>query len=179
MRRPGGNYTEEVWERLREFYLANPQFDLTDIAAASAQICGKEVAYADLKARATNWDIERNQLDAAPEKDVASEVNHIRRIVYEQIIAASQNGLMLVGDFDRQEVMVALNGIKNLKIVTMRPGGVDAQMVNAYMNLLQKSNVRLDLGIQSGKTSREQVMDLSQQAKDELDEYYRSVSAAN
>lgn len=192
---PHTDYHPEIWTRLKEYYFSHPGISLRQTAARSAMICGKSVKYGDLKpiAQRENWEVERNRLLAqvaiqandeleavdAEADNVINEVNNIRRIVYRQIVAASENGLLLTGEFDRDAVIALLTGIPDLKIVKLRPGGVDAQMVNAYMNLLAKSNVRLDLaGGVSGKTSREQALEVIDEADKELDDYYQSLAAS-
>lgn len=182
-----GNYTADQWDKLREFWFANPQLTLKDLPAYAESITGKSFKYPDIKnfADTNGWEVARTKYLAENGSNidtsggsVIAEVNHIRQIVYQQIVAANESGLLLTGDFDRDEVTALLSGIDNLKIVKLRPGGVDAQMVNAYMNLLTKSNVRLDLGTTSGKTSREQLFDAVEEAEKELDDYYRTVASA-
>lgn len=142
----------------------------------SRDLCGKHVDLDAIKTRSRieGWEIERNSLKNSSE-DVVSEVHHIRQIVYQQIVAASESGLMLVGEFDHEAVMRLLSGIENLKVIKLKPGAVDASMVNAYMNLLTKSNIRLDMVGASGKTSREQGIDLLREAMEELAEYEASL----
>lgn len=163
---------DDLFKTLREIYIGSPNLTLKELSDMSQDLCGK---FVDLDAIATRsriegWDVERNAL-RNDNTSVASEVHHIRQIVYQQIVAANESGLLLVGDFDHEEVTSLLKGIEGLRVTKLRPGGVDAAMVNAYMNLLAKSNIRLDMVGASGKTSREQGLDLFKEAMAELAEY--------
>lgn len=183
-------YSDDTFNRLFDFFMANPSLTVKDVADRSKEVCGVAVKYVDLRevARRADWAVKRSQFQEAvntsavsDDDNVVSEVNHIRRIIYRQITAASEAGVMITGEgADYDTIKEALAGIPDIKVVKLRPGGVDAQMVNAYMNLLSKSNVKLDLGGNvSGKTAREQALELTGEADKELNDYYQSLAPSS
>lgn len=165
--------------KLETFFLANPAVDIRKLSGMSEEICGKKVEYEFIKSQARdgNWVERRNALNKKPENDISSEVDHIRRIVYSQIVSANESGILITSDEANllETAVRLLEGIEGIRIVRIKPGAVDATMVNAYMNLLSKTNANLNLGTTNGKTEREQAFDMFEQAQKELNEQYRSV----
>lgn len=168
-----GNTSPEAIRKLKEHFLSTT-ISIPELAAMSQVICGQNVNYDALIEYVHHdpegdWEVTRNSLNFARSENVGEEVNHIRQIVYQQIIAANESGLLIVGEFDESEIKERLSDMKDtIKIVRIRPGGVDSAMVNAYMNLLSKSNIPINISGSSAKTAREQGLDYIRQAKEEL-----------
>lgn len=177
-------YNSEVAISLRTFFLANPSMDLRQLARLSESICGQEVPYEKVKELAgrENWEVQRAAKKGDEEvDDVLAEVQHIRRMVYQQMVVANEAGLLVTGLPEMLETASNLLGSlgENVKVVRIRPGGLDASMVNAYMNLLAKTNMNLNMKSGSGKTGRQEAIELSVEADKELDEYYQSLAPSS
>lgn len=165
-----GETSPEAIRLLKEYYLSS-FCTYKDLATLSESICSQKIAYTNLIEYIRfdpegDWEVTRNSLQFANRDDVTQEVNDIRKIVYQQIIALSENGLLLVGDIDESDVKKRLEGL-DIKLVRIRPGGVDGNLVNAYMNLLQKSNIPINAPGSSSKTPLEQGIDLIRQTMGE------------
>lgn len=178
MRRKLGNTNQDALNQLKTFALANPAVPIEQIALRSKSICGQEISYDRLKIYAERdpdgpWLIQRS---AQKTDDVSSEVNHVRRIVYSQIVAQNEGGLLLTGDFDEQALTEMFEGT-TVKISRVNPNSADAALINAYMNLLSKSNVNFSLGDTSGRSSREQVIEEARKALTEFNDRSGSVAS--
>lgn len=157
----------EVVEQARALYVAGG-VTLEQIAEQSKSLFGQEIPYETLRVIARNnskiWTVERN----AETSDISGEVDEIRRIIFEQIVTESQEGYFVaLDDLDRAEevydmlfdMQVEYPGAIKGDIKRIKPRGVDHNLVNAYMNLLSKSKIDINIGA-SAKTSFEQVVEL-------------------
>lgn len=171
--KPFGNFSEDLLARLKAYYLANPGLSMEAISELSEQLVGQHVPSDRLKVYAKNdktgnWFVERNRREGAGQtnKDIIEEIHNIRRMVYEQLVSSHQSGLLLLGDFDHDEVTLYLaKRFPNIDFVEIRPGSIDPALINAYMGLLSKSKANLDI-TSSAKTSYEQALELARKAVD-------------
>jgi hypothetical protein len=160
-----GQYSEDLIERAREIFLANPELSFAELSRQSANLLGFHIELDSLKEYAAkgNWAVQRSALQGnKSDTDIISEVNIIREILFSQILAESRTGLLITGNFDKEEIAHRLSGL-DIKIVEFSPRGVDPQLVNAYMNCLQKAGIKLEGLGTSAKTSRQQIIEQAQE----------------
>lgn len=167
-----GQFSPDILARLKNAYLDNPSLSFEDLAARSAELVGQAISLERLKVYARtdptgNWYVERNRkLGTGGGTDIVEEINFIRRMVFEQIMFSHTSGLLLCGDFDKDEVTEYLDAqFPSIDIVDIRPGGLDPALVNSYMGLLSKSKFDLNL-TSSAKTSYEQALEIARKAVD-------------
>ena len=170
-----GKASTDAIKRLKEYFLDHPEIDYEKLAEMSASICGQEVVLDAIKRESAadgNWYVERNSRQYGKTDEISEEINHVRQIVYQQILVSNEGGLFISAkdgqDFNESEIVQALSKLHWVKVVKIKPGGVDAAMVNAYMNLLSKTNVPISLSGTSGKTSREQAIEMIRKVQEEL-----------
>ena len=168
-----GEFNEDYLARAREIYLTR-NLSIDDIADQSAELLGQSIERGRLRAYSIegNWAVEKSKaLGKSPQSDdVKTEVDTIRKIVYNQIVAESESGLLVKFDNPEQRKQVT-EYLRKLELVFVdfQPGGVDAQLVNAYMGLLTKSKeIGLESRGQSAKTTRQQVLDEAKKAIEEV-----------
>lgn len=151
----------------REIEIAKQMFleqgiPLPALSSLSQKLIGKHIPVDVLKHASRDdpdgsWATQRRLLTEGTQ-DVTDEIQHLRQIMYQQIVLQSNAGLFLSGEFDEEEVKRRLRGIPGLEI--KRWGGrVDSNLINTYMNILAKSNIEIRLSGANGKTPREQVLD--------------------
>lgn len=160
-------YSDEYLSRLKDFFLNNPGVSLEEIAANSEQLFGRPISFELVRRIVRPWQVERNAVTAESATDISGEVNTIRRVIFRQIVAAEQGGFFISGpQVDEAAEIIKSAGLE-IEVVSLRPGGIDHNLVNAYMNLLAKSNLKFNLENTSAKTSRERALELAREALDE------------
>lgn len=160
-------YSDEYLARLKDFFLNNPDVSMEEMANNSEQLFGKAIPFELLRKTVRPWMVERTATAAENAGDISHEVNTIRRVIYRQIIAAEQGGIFISGSQAEEAVEIIKSAGLDIEITTFRPGGVDHNLVNAYMNLLAKSNLKFNLDSSSAKTSRERALEIAREALDE------------
>jgi hypothetical protein len=114
---------------------------------------------------------------ARPDK-ISLEINHLRALLYEQIVANAEGGYFVTGDdLDETILIETLSRIDGIQIRKINPGSTEPALVNAYMNILSKANIQADTGI-SAKTSREQVLDAIEEYLEESENGHSPIPAA-
>ena len=163
--RSSGKYNEEIIQRAEHAYVEDG-ISLESISELSQDLLGMKVPFDTIKlwSKDYHWrkkKIEKeNRGDNKPVDSVVDEVNVIRKIIFEEIVAKSRSGLMVTGD-NIDEARVILDGIEGIDIREVSPTGTDSSLINSYMNLLSKAKVDFTNMGRSAKTTRQQVMDLA------------------
>jgi hypothetical protein len=165
--RKDGKHSEEAVLRAEEAYLNNPGLTLDKLSEQSEQVIGEFIPADKIKrwSMERGWSAKRGRA-ALPleEDDVAEEVRQLRKAIYRQIVAESESGLMLSGEFDVGSVENILADVDGVTVTRISPRGIDAALVNAYKGLLQISNVDLSDAGKSGKTERQQGIEVAKEA---------------
>lgn len=161
-------FTDDLVRRAREIYLGNEHLTLRELSKQSANLLGQETGYDRLKDWATvgYWRVEKKRKYPTP-SSISDEVDHIRRIVYNQIVTAATSGLYLSGEFDKEAVLRAIADIPGIKISKIKPQALDLSAVNAYTNLLARIKVAVHAPEASAKTDREKAMELIREVQEE------------
>lgn len=160
-------YSDEYIDRLKDFVINNPGVSLEEIAANSEQLFGRAINFELLRRIARPWTVERNAAAAESAGDISHEVNTIRQLIFHQLVAAKQGGIFITGAQAAEAADIIRAAKMDIEILPLKPGGVDYNLVNAYMNLLAKSNLKFNLDNTSAKTSRERALELAREALDE------------
>jgi len=150
-------YSDDIKSKAKDIFVNNPDMTLEKLSKLSQNLLGQKIELEIIKvwSKEDSWHTQRNQIVTGP----SVEVEHIRQIVYRQIVAASEGGILITGEAQMAEIEKALSGIKGIEIVQFNPN-IDPQLINSYMNLLSKSNVKVSMGNTSAKTSRQQALEL-------------------
>lgn len=174
MTRQLGEYNEDYLARAREIYLESGM-STNDIADRSAELLGQVITRDRLRFYATQggWPVERNKLRGkSPEKndDIKAEVDTIRRIVFEQIKAESESGLLISPDnLEQKQAVIKFLDEQHIIYRDVSAKGIDPQLVNAYMSLLTR---RKEIGIEnigaSAKTPLQKGMEAAAKAIGEM-----------
>lgn len=145
---------------MRDYYMSH-RISLRELARRSKSLFGVDFTYDDLRVYSTRgkWSGLKSGGDGENMDDIGNEVNTIRRVLFRQIVAMSENGLVVHGGTeDLGELVAELKG-RGYDVELFSPSGLEASLVNSYMNLLQKAN--FDLGHStSKKTSQQRVLEL-------------------
>lgn len=166
MGRYGTNNTinEETWRVAEEAFVTG-NLTLAELSNRSKEIAGQHIGFERLRfiAMQNDWNARRlawREKNGKPETDIAAEVDSVREMLYQQIYLSGKDGLTLTGDFDKEVVKSLLKNVEGLQVIEGRRGGVDPQIVNAYINLLSKSNYDLKIGDRSAKTPLQKAQDI-------------------
>lgn len=160
------NLNREDIEKLKDVFVHTPGMSPERLAGISADIIGREVDVELVKhyVKKEKWVIERNSVRSNEEKnetdDIFVEMDIVRRILFSQIVACAKSGLFISGNFDKDEVVRLLSTVDGIdEISPVSPRGIDHNLVNSYMNLLQKGNFEIKQR-GTGKTGRQEAMEL-------------------
>lgn len=167
----------EVLEGARQLVISGMSFQ--EVVDKSEMLLGQKVSLDRIKRESSLhpdlWVVARRGPESR--SDIATEVDTIRHLMFETIVASSQEGIWIpIINKDNETTIMRLIRSIEAELVSygcgeirrIKPKGLDHNLVNAYMGLLSKSNVNLDIGA-SAKTSREQAMDIVAEALDESD----------
>jgi hypothetical protein len=152
-------HSDELIEAAKAAYLKS-NMSMAELARNSQSLIGQHISlnkllYYSRRDSEGRWDVLRK---ANPDK-VSREINHLRGLLYEQIVANAEGGFFVTGeDLDEAVLIETLSQIDGIQIRKINPGSTEPALVNAYMNILAKANITTDIGV-SAKTSREQVLD--------------------
>lgn len=162
------DFPKELIGNVQEFYVNNPQLSVRTIAEMSEKVFGRHISPDTLKdfVQRGGWQALRNS-SAVSSEEISREVNDIRKIVYHQIVNNSSGGILIRGDVSYDEILERLDG---LEVTLVYIENTDPGLVNAYMNLLAKSKLDLNLSSGSAKTPRQQVIE---EARQVISEYAR------
>lgn len=159
------NLNRQAIERLKEQYI-HSELTALELAQISADLVGQEVSVDTIRyqIKRESWQVLRAAARAETDADegslVVDELSQLRRLYYQQIIASTQEGLLVTGQFDRDEFHARLADLDGIEIISFSPRGIDHNDVNAYMNLLTKSGVEISVRGISAKTGRQQAIEL-------------------
>lgn len=164
------DYTKDTIDTLRATFIENPKLGIKEVARRSEEIVGQKIQYDNLRHIARNdeegnWHVlKRAHQASGKDADINHEVDHIRRLMYRELALTGEEGLLIIGNYDQEEVRAALGGIAGIEIKEFGSRRIDHNLVNAYMNILSKSNMELNVQGTSAKTPREQVLDLIEES---------------
>lgn len=163
------NYNEDLIERAREIFLSNPSLTITELSKQSEALLGQHIPVDVLKdaSYAGKWVVKRSAMaeQDSPDIDVAQQVKIVQTILFDQIVAESRSGLMITGDNLpelKQEIIRKLSGL-DVEVSEVSARGANAQLINAFMNCLDKSGVDLKRMGTSAKTSIQQVIEAARE----------------
>jgi hypothetical protein len=171
-------HSDELIEAAKAAYLKS-NMSMAELARNSASLIGQHVTlnkllYYSRRDPEGRWDVLRK---ARPDK-ISLEINHLRALLYEQIVANAEGGYFVTGDnLDETILIETLSRIDGIQIRKINPGSTEPALVNAYMNILSKANIQADTGI-SAKTSREQVLDAIEEYLEESENGHSPIPAA-
>lgn len=164
------DYTKDTIDTLRAAFVENPKFSIKEVSRRSEEIVGQQIQYDNLRLIARNdeegnWHVLKRAYQASGSNaDINHEVDHIRRLMYRELALTGEEGLLIIGNYDQEEVRDALGGIPGVEIKEFGSRRVDHNLVNSYMNILSKSNMELNVQGTSAKTPREQVLDIVEES---------------
>lgn len=152
------DFPKELIGNVQEFYVSNPGLSARAISDMSEKIFGRSISTDLIKGwiQKGGWQALRNATSSVTSEEIAQEVNAIRKIVYQQIVNNASGGILIRGDVPYDEIAARLEG---LDLILVYVESTDPQLVNAYMNLLAKSKLDLNLSSGSAKTPRQQVIE--------------------
>jgi hypothetical protein len=173
---------KETYDKLREYFV-NSNCTLEELANISKKVAGQQVSIDSLKDRARRdpvgtWEVLRAARRSAETKgDIPLEIETIRRLLFTQIAHSSLSGVFIYGNVNLGDVRKAVEGIEGIEGCEQINPRLDSSIVNAYMNLLQKSQkgglskgtsgkTTLQQTIEMVKRAQEQTLDLESQEKD-------------
>lgn len=158
------NLSRELIDKIAQLYItANiPLSKMVYIVKETFQV---EVTYRRLQdlSLAEGWEhrkivYQNSRKNGGGESEtITQEVSFIRQAVFNQIIASAQGGILISG-VEYDDVVSAFDG-PNVKISKVSPVPIDSALINAYMNLLSKSNIKLGV-VGTAKTDLQQAIDL-------------------
>lgn len=164
-------YNKDLMAGALEVYLANPKLTLVELSEKSEELLGQKITLDSLKdvAAAEKWAVKRSAVVPDDSTDeIVQEVMTIRRILFEQIVNESRSGLMITGEnLDKEEIGRRLTGL-DLEVAEVSPRGVDAQVINAYMNCLAKTGISIKGLGSSAKTSHQQALEVVREAMEDM-----------
>ncbi len=155
--------TSDKWSKLRRTFVES-DITMRQLARQAPAVIGAEVTYEAIRKQANldGWtkDKERHSAQAT---NISAEVDGIRQLLYDYILSSGQEGLFVFGDdLDRlKQQIIELPGVEKVQLTKSK---VDINAVRVYMDLLNKSGANIQLTNTTGKTSREQVIELTQKA---------------
>lgn len=163
------DYSRDYLNKARDLYLTNPTLNVSDIARLSSDLLGQPIDPDTLRlhAQKEGWAAQKARENFKPNMSITEEVNQIRQVVFRQIIAAEHGGVFVTGPQLSQAVELLKNAGLEVELLDLKPGGVDHNLVNAYMNLLAKSKININLDSVSAKTPRELAIELAKEALSE------------
>ena len=172
MSRALGNYNAEYFEAAKELYLGG--MSLQNIANDSTELLGMPIAYDQLNAFSVKnkWVIAKgNRTPSVKDDDIKYQVDTLRNIVFNQLVAESESELLLFLGEEQRDLVIDFLKENQIEYKDFTPRGVDPQLVNAFMGLLTKSK---DAGIENlgktAKTSRQQVIEEVRKSDEGRDE---------
>ena len=156
------DFPKELVGNVQEFYVNNPGLSSRAIADMSEKVFGRHISPDTIKdwIQRGGWQALRNGASSASSEEISREVNDIRKIVYHQIVNNASGGILIRGDVSYEEVLERLEGFE---VTLVYVESTDPGLVNAYMNLLAKSKLDLNLSTGSAKTPRQQVIEEARQ----------------
>lgn len=163
-----GDYNEEYLEAAKRLFLAGMSLD--DIAEQSEELLGMPIAKDRLNGYSVKykWVVEKGQNKSKPSDDVKVQVDTIRNLIFAQIVAESESGLLVSLGEDQRDLVINFLNENEIVYKDFTPRGINPQLVNSFMGLLTDSK---GAGIENlgrtAKTSRQQVVEEVHRADEE------------
>jgi hypothetical protein len=162
-----GDFNEEYLEAAKRLFLGGMSLD--DIAEQSEELLGMPIARDRLNGYSVKykWVVEKGQNKSKQSDDVKVQVDTIRNIIFAQIVAESESGLLISLEKNQYDLVT---GFLDEKKITYKdvPCRINPQLVNSFMGLLTDSK---GAGIENlgrtAKTSRQQVLEEARRAIEE------------
>ncbi len=155
-----GDYNEEYLEAAKRLFLGGMSLD--DIAEQSEELLGMPIARDRLNGYSVKykWVVEKGQNKSKPSDDVKVQVDAIRNLIFAQIVAESESGLLVSLDEDQHDLVETFLKEQEVTYKYVAPRGINPQLVNSFMGLLTDSK---GAGIENlgrtAKTSRQQIIE--------------------